>query len=260
MPKLLTIGRCIFGLGMLLLGSLQFISKTYLIARPVLPAWLAAPPQGPAWAYASGALLALTGIIVLVGRNAGVAAFCTGLVIFCCSALVCGIPQMAGKSFEDIVWQLNTWKAVAMTGGAWIVAASYYREKRSAETGFYRSLVNTGAVFLALFLLVGGASHIKFNAFVQQLIPAYVPWHVFWSYFTAAALLAGGLGLLLKPTRGIAAFWSGVMVLLFFLLLHIPRTVSGRQDLREWMGLFESFSTSGMLFVLAALERRRARA
>jgi hypothetical protein len=54
----------------------------------------------------------------------------------------------------------------------------------------------------------------------------------------------------------LAAVLSGLMILLWFVLLHIPRAVQAPKDFTEWMGVFESFSFSGILFVLAGLSSR----
>ena len=253
MIKLIRPGRMIFALGIIALGVLQFFTRSFIVGRPLLPAWLA----GEVWAYASGILLIIAGLLVIANKRPGEVAFATGIFILVFSFFCCHLPEMAGKKPAGILWQLNAYKTLALAGGAWIVAASLLPGgPRSFVFASNRMLVTSGSVFLSLFLLLSAAAHIHFNSFVQQFIPAYIPARAFWSYFTAATLLAGGIGLLIRSLRKWAALLSGIMILLWFFLLHIPRTMANTGDLTEWMGVCESFCFSGILFVLSGLSSR----
>jgi uncharacterized membrane protein YphA (DoxX/SURF4 family) len=109
-------------------------------------------------------------------------------------------------------------------------------------------------IFLALFFIDSGMAHFKFHDFIiNGFIPAYIPFHGFWTYFCGVALIAGGAGLIIKQTRKWAAALAGLMILLWFFLLHIPRALAAPNDYSEWMGVCESFSFSGILFVLAGI-------
>ena len=92
---------------------------------------------------------------------------------------------------------------------------------------------------------------------MPSLIPDYIPAHVFWTDFAGVALLAGGIGLIFKQTRKWAAALSGLMILLWFILLHIPRALATPIVYEEWMGVCESFTFSGILFVLAGLSSKK---
>jgi uncharacterized membrane protein len=105
-----------------------------------------------------------------------------------------------------------------------------------------------------LFFIISGFAHFKFDDFIiNGFIPTYIPFHPFWTYFCGVALMAGGLGLLVKQTRSWAAALTGLMILLWFFLLHIPRASYAPHDYSEWMGVCESFTFSGILFTLAGL-------
>ncbi|MEO8764611.1 MAG: hypothetical protein ABI416_10010, partial [Ginsengibacter sp.] len=116
-----------------------------------------------------------------------------------------------------------------------------------------KSLLITGILLLAVFFIACGYAHFKFAAFVINFIPAYIPFHAFWTYFCAVCLIAGGLGILLPFTRRWAAFLSGLMVTGWFILLHIPRVVANPIDTGERMGLCESFIFAGIFFLLAGM-------
>src|SRR4051812_35489340 len=73
MINLIRPGRMIFALGTIALGTLQFFTRTFIVGRPVLPAWLA----GEGWAYASGILLIIAGLLVILNKKPGETAFAT---------------------------------------------------------------------------------------------------------------------------------------------------------------------------------------
>ena len=166
---------------------------------------------------------------------------------------------MAGNSFEGILWSINAYKAFVFFGGGLIVAASFFKEKNYELNKAFSSdrLVTIGWMILSFFLILCGAAHFKFSEFVPALIPDYIPGHIFWTYFAGIALITGGTGLLFTRTRKWAALFSGLMIFLWFVLLHIPRAIATPDVYEEWMGVCESFSFSGILLVLAGLVSRQ---
>jgi uncharacterized membrane protein len=114
-------------------------------------------------------------------------------------------------------------------------------------------LVLTGSIVLAAFFIAAGYAHFKFAEFVENFIPAYIPFRAFWTYFCGVCLFAGGVGILIPQTQRLAAILSGVMVLGWFLLLHIPRLIANPNDPSDQLGLFESFAFVGVFFVLGRL-------
>jgi uncharacterized membrane protein YphA (DoxX/SURF4 family) len=105
-------------------------------------------------------------------------------------------------------------------------------------------------------VIVCGYAHFKFAEFVENLIPDYIPFHLFWTCFAGICLLAGGIGLLIPTTRKLAALLSGILVLGWFLLLHILRFLANTNDVSDRMGVCESFIFVGIFFVLAGMYSR----
>src|SRR5215218_4989407 len=113
------------------------------------------------------------------------------------------LPDMTKDTFEGMLWHINAFKAFVFFGGTLIIAASFFKEQGKSLSNFLTNdiLITTGWIFLSFFLIICGAAHFKFHEFVPSLIPEYIPAHVFWTYFAAVALLAGGIGLIFNPTR-----------------------------------------------------------
>jgi uncharacterized membrane protein YphA (DoxX/SURF4 family) len=259
MDKLIKPGRIIFAIGIMALGALQFFARDYILGRPPAlswPAWAVAMPGKLAWAYLSGFLLIIAGLAIIFNIKAGLAAIFTGVMILVYSFLFRHLPAMTD-------WG-NAYKSLALGGGAFIVATSFFKKEGTSPGNSFTKdhLILTGCIFLSLFLIYCGVAHLKFYEFVKDFIPDYIPVRLFWTYFTAVALLAGGIGLIFKRTRKWAAALSGLMIFLWFILLHIPRAIgtpgiATPNDYSEWMGVFESFSFSGILFVLAGISSEK---
>lgn len=94
----------------------------------------------------------------------------------------------------------NGYKSLALGGGAFIIATSFLEKERpgSGNSFINNNLVLTGCLFISLFFFWAGIAHFKFHEFVINFIPAYIPARAFWTYFCGIALLAGGIGLILR--------------------------------------------------------------
>jgi len=148
---------------------------------------------------------------------------------------------------------LNAYKALAILGGSLIAAASVDTGKRS------NILLWTGTILLSIFFIACGYAHIKFYGFVKEFIPAYIPFRGFFAYFTAVCLFAGGIGILIPFSRKWAALLSGIMLLGWFVLLHIPRFIANTNDASDRMGLYESFTFAAIFFILTGVFAKRER-
>ncbi|CAN5220263.1 hypothetical protein BH11BAC6_BH11BAC6_15070 [soil metagenome] len=151
---------------------------------------------------------------------------------------------------------------MALFGGGLIISASFFINYKQGINNekLRKSFILMGCILLAAFFISAGYAHFKFADFVNTFIPDYIPFHPFWTYFCGICLLAGGVGLLIPQTRKWAALLSGIMILGWFLLLHIPRFVANTSDASDRMGVFESFTFVGICFVLAALSAKKNKA
>ena len=249
MHKLITAGRIIYAMGISGLAILCVVSNDFIVGRP--PAWPAAFQINPALAYISCVLLIIAAIGIILNRKARLAAFLIATIIFLFSVLR-HLPVFMGD------W-LNTYKSLALFGGSLIVGSSFIERDNPKGSGFLATarskevLITIGSICLAAFFIAGGYAHFKFADFVVGFIPSYIPFHVFWTYFCGVCLIAGGIGILIPGTRRLAASLSGIMVMGWFLLLHIPRFLSNVNDASDRMGLCESFAIAGIFFVLAGI-------
>jgi uncharacterized membrane protein len=249
MHKLITAGRIIYAIGIMALAVVCVISNDFIVGRP--PAWPVGFQVNPALAYVSGILLILAAIAIILNRKGRPAAFLIAMLIFFLSVLR-HLPVFMSD------W-LNTYKSIALFGGSLIVGCSFIEQDKTKGSGFLAKgrlneiLITLGCICLAAFFIAGGYAHFKFADFVVGFIPSYIPFHAFWTYFCGICLIAGGVGILIPVTRKLAALLSGIMVMGWFILLHIPRFLSNINDASDRMGLCESFAIAGIFFVLAGI-------
>jgi uncharacterized membrane protein len=203
------------------------------------------------WASLVGIVLIAIGTAIGTGYMARQATAVLGAMLLL-SILFLHLPKAAANPLEGFMWT-NPCKALAMLGGVIILAGSLpgSEDKSSALALLFRRLAPLGPLFLGGFLLLGGIQHFVYADFVAKLVPAWIPQPRFWVYFTGVALIAGGIGIIVPKTVRLAALLSGIMILLWVVLLHIPRAMADLHVPGETSGVFEALALSGVAFILA---------
>jgi uncharacterized membrane protein len=102
-------------------------------------------------------------------------------------------------------------------------------------------------------LIVFGIDHFLYVQFVATLVPSWIPFDYFWTYFAAVALIGGGATILFRIQLKLVGILTGTMIFFWFLILHIPRAVA-TPDIdngNEVTSVFQALAFSGVAFVLA---------
>ncbi len=112
-----------------------------------------------------------------------------------------------------------------------------------------------GRHFLPITVAVFGIDHFLYTDFVASLVPSWIPGALFWTYFAGIALIAAGVGMILGIQARLASLMLGIMIFLWFIILHIPRAIADPHSAKgnEWTSVFEALAFSGIAFMLAAL-------
>jgi len=108
-------------------------------------------------------------------------------------------------------------------------------------------------------LVVFGIEHFLFAGFVKSLVPAWIPGDLFWTYFAGVALIGSGISIIFGIKVKLVGILLGIMVFIWFLILHIPRAVVApvTDKGNEMSSVFESLGVSGIAFVIAYSYRPR---
>lgn len=257
MKKLTFVGRTFFAIALIGLGIEHFMYQDFITGRA--PAWPESLPGGLIWAYCTGVAFVVAGVMILSGKKARSAAIGAGVLIFLW-ALLRQVPVVAADSFLSGEWT-KAGKALTFTGALLAIAATFPKiDSRNNRLLKFMNLegefIVVGRVCLGLFLLLTGIQHFMFTEFVATLIPGWFPGSaVFWTYFAAVALIAGGVGLFIPQTARLAALLSGLMVFSWFWVVHLPRLSVSVSDN---IAIFEALAVSGIGLVLAGYLSRHS--
>lgn len=264
MSRVAWLGRIFFAISLIAFGAEQYIYRDFVPGRA--PPWPAAVPGQLLWAYLSGAIFVAAGVAIILEVKARWAALLAGALIFLW-AFLRHLPLAAADSSFGQAWT-HLGKASALFGGAFAVAGSLPPQadggggSLAAAVHSRAGLLLLGRLCLGAFMVAAGIQHFLFPGFVATLVPAWIPGALFWTYFAAVALIAGGVGLVFPPTTRWAGALSGLMVFLWLIMLHIPRAIAAAEAGRrnEWTAVFEALAVSGIALVLAGTARERGAA
>lgn len=257
MENLIKLGRIFYGIGVAGLVTLHFFFSGF---RPVfVPETSNHILTSPPLIYIfSIAIIALC-IFMLVNFKAKASALIVGL-LFLILFLVFHAPNHIVNNLTNVGAWTNALKILALSGGAFVMADSYHSEKLTSNPffDFLEKIMPYGGVFFSIMMIVFGIDHILYAQGVATLVPSWIPFSLFWTYFAAVALIGTGVCIIFKIKVKMVGILAGIMLFIWFLILHLPRAFSMpalADNGNEWSSVFQSLAFSGIAFVLA-LKRR----
>ena len=100
-------------------------------------------------------------------------------------------------------------------------------------------------------LAVFGAEHLSDPGDIAPLVPSFVPWHLFWTYFVGFALLAASLSIATKIQVRWSGLLFGIMMFLFVAMMDIPGALANPRDRFAWTLLLRELAFGGGGWMLA---------
>lgn len=254
MKKLAPLGRFFIAIAMVAFGVQHFVYLDFVTrVFPKLQAWV---PGRPFLACVFGAFLVAAGAAIMLGKAAArVAALLLGAVILV-SFVLLHLPLAMATLHNGGLWT-NAGKALALSGGSFLVAGSLTKNLKLPANWLAKigraleKFIPLGRFFLAAFLILGGVQHFIYAEFVATLVPAWIPGHLFWTYFAGVALIAGGVGIIIPMTTRLAASLTAIMIFLWVVLLHIPRALADLHNSNETTAVFEALAMTGVAILVA---------
>ncbi|MBS1519531.1 MAG: hypothetical protein JST50_00935 [Bacteroidetes bacterium] len=241
--------RLFFAVGLFAIAIQELVNKDFvLVILPAgFPAWLT---NRLIWDWVFSLPLAIACICIILEIKARPVSLIIGGILL----LLVILFQVPGQHTPMILaaW-VNPFKELTLSGGAFLAAGSLARENKvSPLENFLEKLIPAGKYFFAITMVLFGYMHFLYRDFVVPLVPNWIPWHLFWTYFAGAALMAGGLGIIINVKRHLAANLLGTAIFIWFVILHIPRAVADPHSLNgnEITSVFEALSFSGIAFLI----------
>ncbi len=110
-------------------------------------------------------------------------------------------------------------------------------------------LTNAGRWMFALTFIMGGLLHLTGPQFTAPQVPSFFGAPYFWVILTGVAQLAFALSILLRKYDKLAAVCLFLMMLVFIITLHIPKTAAG--DFMGIISVMRDFGYAGAALIYA---------
>lgn len=122
-------------------------------------------------------------------------------------------------------------------------------------------VVALGNLCFAAPLAVFGAEHFSAAQGISQIVPKFMPWPLFWTYFVGAGLVAASLSIATKILVNWSGLLFGIMMFSFVAMMDLPGTLSDTHNRISWVLLFRelSFGAGGWMLAAAAMNGRPTR-
>ena len=257
MDKYIKIGRLNYAVGMAGMGILQFFFPGF---RPVfIPAWPEWLPDPQIFIYLTSVALIIFGVCVVFNFNAKKLSLLLGifllllLILFHILFRLANNPESLGSWTDDL-------KILALAGGAFILAGSFPSGENSpAVHPWPEKFIPLGPIFFGVMMIAFGIDHFLYDQFVVTLVPAWIPFPLFWTYFAAIALIGSGISFITKIKIRLVGLLTAIMLFAWFLILHIPRAIAtpDQANGNEITSVFQALAFSGVALVAAFTLRPR---
>ncbi|HUO89390.1 MAG TPA: hypothetical protein VMU08_09470 [Rhizomicrobium sp.] len=238
---MLRLGQVLLGVSIAALGALTLGIHDFALAWSPLPKWLV---LHDALAAAFAALLLAAGVAVLVPRAARPAALLLAILLLL--QLLLQVPLIVKHPLVMVVYE-NAGETLSELGGAWTLFSLLPDGPLAALRN-----VRIGRILFALALLPFGLAHFVYLEMTAPLIPSWLPFHVPLAWFTGAAYVAAGLGILFGVLPRLAATLNAVMVSLFTLVIWVPAVIAAPAKLSDWSEFCVSTAITGAAWIAAA--------
>lgn len=240
MKKSRTLGRIFAAVSLVVFGVQHFIYGGFVAG--LVPAWMTGRLF---WAYFVGVAFFAAAVGILLDLLERPAATMLGVMFFLFVVLL-HIPRIALHSRDGNEWT-SGFVALAMCGGAWILASTSPLEERETADPFLR----LGRYFFAIAFVAFGVQHFVYARYATGLGPPWIPGRPVLACLLGVLLVGTGAAIFIRKKSRMAAIILATITFLFFLLLYCPRIATQLRNPGPWTSGFELLALSGCAIVLA---------
>lgn len=262
-PKLIKAAQASYAVCLATNGILQLV---YADFRPqILPPWPSWLPGLAICARFAGVALVVSGAAILIKKKARAVALVWGGLLLAFIPLF-QVPYMLLVSPHPT--RLGAWadafNTLALAGCAFVVAGSFPEDNVNGRSKRFllrllERLIPFGRIFFCTTVVTFGICHFLYSKYIDTLVPGWIPWHRFWTYFAGVALIGSGTAIIFKIRLRLMATLLGTMILLWVITLHIPRAIADpyTEEGNEIESAARALAESGTAFLVACAMRSR---
>jgi uncharacterized membrane protein len=149
---------------------------------------------------------------------------------------------------------INFWMCFA--GLIALVAGVFTFRKEFCAVRGWDKFISLGCLFIAVSLAVFAPEHFGGPMNVSDMVPSWLPAHVFWAYFVGCALLAAAATLIAGKYVRLSSTLLGLMFFLFVCMMHIPNALADPKNRFAWTYALRDLSFAAGAWALAGLLSR----
>ena len=225
--RVVSAGHAVFAATLVAIGILG------LIKGDLVAIWQLGPKGVPAregLAYLCAAISVVAGVGLLWQRAAGVAArVLLGYLLIW--FLLFKAPVIFRAPGKMVSWEDGA-ETCVIVAAAWVLyaglATGWGRQRLGFATG--ERGVRIARTLYGLPLIPFGLAHFAYLKETAELVPAWLPSHLAWAYFTGCTYLAAGLAVTSGVYARLAAALSAVQMGMLTLLVWGPILAAGPKD------------------------------
>ena len=148
---------------------------------------------------------------------------------------------------SQVIWSYSVGGTVFAIGMVTIFLRGDWQKARGFD-----KLILFGPLFYAAPLAAFGTEHFTLTEAIASLVPAWIPWHLFWAYFVGACFIAAALSMVTRIQARLAASLLALNFLLFVVLMDVPGWLENPRDRIALALALRELSFSGGALALAA--------
>jgi uncharacterized membrane protein len=162
-------------------------------------------------------------------------------------------PPILASFFAVIFFEVSRTAISTCAAGAVLFLIAILASKNDiAQARGIEKVIALANLCFAVPLAVFGAEHFAAAQGISQMVPSYIPWHLFWAYFFGLALVAASLSTAIKIQVQWSGLLFGITMFLFDSMLTLPATVPDRHNRIVWILLCREASFGSGAWALSA--------
>lgn len=126
---------------------------------------------------------------------------------------------------REVIWSYSVGGAIFAIGLAVLFLRGDWQKAPASD-----KLILFGPLFYAAPIAAFGTEHFTFTKDIASIIPAWIPWHIFWTYFVGACFIAAAVSLVTGIQTRLAATLLALNFFLFVVLMDVPAWLQNPHD------------------------------
>ena len=162
-------------------------------------------------------------------------------------------PSILATFPAVLVFEVSSGPVWMCSAGALLLVIGILTAKSDvAQARGLDKVVALANLCFAMPLAVFGTEHFTDTKSISQIVPSYIPWHLFWTYFVGIALLSASLSIATKIHVRWSGLLFGIMMFLFDSMLTLPAIFAEPRNRITWALLLREPSFGSGAWALSA--------